>query len=89
MTFYLFIYFFCLLLALRKQQILFFSLNSESGVTNLFISKWGFPDGSDGKESAYSAGDLGSIPGSGTSPGERNGYAVRYSPLENSMYRGS
>ena len=38
-----------LLLALREQQILFFSLNSESGVTNIFISKWGFPGGSDGK----------------------------------------
>ena len=33
----------------------------------------GFPGGSDGKASAYSAGDLGSIPGSGRSSGERNG----------------
>ena len=33
----------------------------------------GFPGGSDGKESAHSAGDLGSIPGSGRSPGEGNG----------------
>ena len=33
----------------------------------------GFPDSSVGKESAYSAGDLGSIPGSGRSPGEGNG----------------
>ena len=33
----------------------------------------GFPGGSDGKASAYNAGDLGSIPGSGRSPGERNG----------------
>ena len=32
-----------------------------------------FPGGSDGKESAYSAGDLGLIPGSGRSPGEGNG----------------
>ena len=30
----------------------------------------GFPGGSDGKESVYNAGDLGSIPGSGRSPGE-------------------
>ena len=30
-----------------------------------------FPGGSDGKASAYNAGDLGSIPGSGRSPGER------------------
>ena len=33
----------------------------------------GFPGGSDGKASAYSAGDPGSIPGSGRSPGEGNG----------------
>ena len=34
---------------------------------------WGFPGGSDGKESACNAGDLGSIPGLGRSPGEGNG----------------
>ena len=33
-----------------------------------------FPGGSDDKESAYNAGDMGSIPGSGKSPGEGNGY---------------
>ena len=33
----------------------------------------GFPGGSDGKESAFNAGDLDSIPGSGRSPGELNG----------------
>ena len=32
-----------------------------------------FPGGSDGKASVYNAGDQGSIPGSGRSPGERNG----------------
>ena len=48
----------------------------------------GFPGGSDGKESAGSAGDLGSIPGSGRSPGEGNGYPFQYSGLENSMDRG-
>ena len=35
--------------------------------------KWGFPGGSDGKESACNARDLGSIPGSGRSPGGANG----------------
>ena len=40
-------------------------------------------NGSDGKESACNAGDLGSIPGSGSSPGEGNGYAFQYSCLEN------
>ena len=33
----------------------------------------GFPGGSDSKESAYNAGALGSVPGSGSSPGEGNG----------------
>ena len=42
--------------------------------------KLGFPCGSSGKESACSAGDLGSIPRLGRSPGEGKGY-----PLENSM----
>ena len=44
-----------------------------------------FPDGSDGKASAYNAGDLGSIPGSGRSPGEGNGNPLQYSCLENLM----
>ena len=46
-----------------------------------------FPGGSDGKESACNAGDLGSIPGSGKSPGEGNGYPLHYSCLENFMDR--
>ena len=45
----------------------------------------GFPAGSDSKESACSAGDLGSIPGSGRSPGEGNGNPLQYSCLENPM----
>ena len=44
-----------------------------------------FPCGSASKESACSAGDLGSIPGLGRSPGERNGYMLQYSGLDNSM----
>ena len=44
-----------------------------------------FPGGSDGKASAYNAGDLGSIPGSGRSPGEGNGNPLQYSCLENPM----
>ena len=44
-----------------------------------------FPGGSDGKESARNAGDLGSIPGLGRSPGERKGFPLQYSGLENSM----
>ena len=49
----------------------------------------GFPGGSDGEESACNAGDQGSIPGSGRSPGEGNGNALQYSCLENSMDRGA
>ena len=43
--------------------------------------------GSDGKASAYSVGDLGSIPGSGRSSGEGNGNPLQDSCLENSMDR--
>ena len=42
-----------------------------------------------GKESACNAGDPGSIPGSGRSPGERNGTSLQYSCLENSMDGGA
>ena len=54
-----------------------------------FIQARGFPDGSDGKESASNAEDLGSIPGLGRSPGEGNGYPLQYSCLENPMDRGA
>ena len=43
----------------------------------------GFPGGSDSKESAFNAGNTGSIPGSGRPPGEGNGYPLQYSCLEN------
>ena len=43
----------------------------------------------DRKESACNVGDLGSIPGSGRSPGEGNDYPLKYSYLENSMDRGA
>ena len=46
-------------------------------------------NGSDGKESAYSAGDPGSILDLGRSPGEGNGYPFQYSCLEKSMVRGA
>ena len=49
----------------------------------------GFPCSSVGKESPCSAGDLGSIPGSGKSPGEGNGNPLQYSCLENPMDRGA
>ena len=46
---------------------------------------WGFPGGSVGIESTCNLGDLGSIPGSGRSPGEGQGSPLQYSGLENSM----
>ena len=49
----------------------------------------GFPGGSDGKESACSAQDLGSTPKSGKSSGKENGYPLQYSCLENSTDRGA
>ena len=48
-----------------------------------------FPGGSDGKASVYNVGDLGSIPGSGRSPGEGNGKPLQYSCLENPMDGGA
>ena len=54
---------------------------------NLVIVIMGFPGGSDGRESACSAGDLGSIPGSGRSPVEGKGCPVWYPSLENSTDR--
>ena len=47
----------------------------------------GFPGGADSKESACNTGDLGSIPGSGRSPGGGHGNPLQYSCLENSMDR--
>ena len=46
-----------------------------------------FPDGSDGKQPVYDAGDPGWIPGSRRSPGEGNGNPLQYSCLENPMDR--
>ena len=49
----------------------------------------GFPGSSDGKASVYNAGDPGSIPGLGRSPGEGNGKPLQYSCLESPMDRGA
>ena len=49
----------------------------------------GFRGGSDSKESACNAGDPGSIPGSGRSPGEGNDNPLQYSCLKNPMDRGA
>ena len=49
----------------------------------------GFPDGSDGKESACNEGGRGSMPGSGRSLGEGNGNPLEYSCLGSPMDRGA
>ena len=48
-----------------------------------------FSGGSDGKVSAYNAGDKGSVPGSGRYPGDRNCNPLQYSCLENPMDEGA
>ena len=51
----------------------------------VFFYVWDFLGSSAAKESACNAGDLGSIPGLGRSPGEGKGYPLQYAGLENSM----
>ena len=60
------------------QLLLFYS--------ELCVTLCDFPGGSDGKVSAYNAGDPGSIPGWGRSPGEGNGNPLQYSCPENPVY---
>ena len=55
------------------DHLSFLQFGSSSGIV-------GFPGGSEGKESACNAGDLGSVPGLGRSLGEGNGYPLQYSP---------
>ena len=59
--------------------------NKTAAEFPLEIQLSGFPCGSAGKESACSVGDLGSISGLGSSPGEGKGCPLQYSGLENSM----
>ena len=58
-------------------------------LSNVYQDDKDLPCSSDGKESACNAGDLGSIPGSGRSPGEGNGNPLQYSCPENPMDRGA
>ena len=58
------------------------TLNKKLNLTKITLD---FPGGSDGKTSAYSVGDPGSIPGSGRFPREGNGNPLQYSCLENPM----
>ena len=74
----------------------FLSMTSTSLFGPVFLSLFkihmlllGFPGGSDSKESSCSAGDQGSIPESGSSPGGGHGNPLQYSCLENPMDRGA
>ena len=58
-------------------------------VSFFYLYYQGFPRGSDDEESVCNAGDPGSIPGSGRSPGEENGFPLQYSCLESSAERGA
>ena len=83
----------------RKIACMWVGAWSSSGYENVGILAWrcprlrfwfiatyyeGFPGGSDGKASAWNAGDPASIPGLGRSPREGNGKPLQYSCLENS-----
>ena len=64
----------------RRDNILHFQ--------RMVLGQLGFPHGSDGKESICNVGYLGSIPGSGRSPGGGHGSPLQYSCLENPVDRG-
>jgi len=61
----------------------------ETSLEKLSIFNKPFPGGSEVKVSACNAGDLGSIPGLGRSPGDGNGNPLQYSCLENSIDGGA
>ena len=61
----------------------------NKSLTFHYIGGYGSPSGSDSKESAFNAGDSGSILGSERFPGEGNGNPLQYSCLENPMDRGA
>ena len=66
-------------------------LPPDQNFSNLLpsLSYLGFPGGSEVKASACNAGDQGSIPGLGRSPGEGSGNPLQYSCLENPMEGGA
>ena len=70
------------LLKTSCENTYFTLINSLTQLVSLIR---GFPGGSAGKESAYNAGDQGSIPGLGRSPGEGKSYPLQYSGWENYM----
>ena len=61
----------------------------DFNISAYYVHQRGFPGGSDGKESACSAGDPSSIPGLGRSPGEGKGNPLQYFRPENPMEGGA
>ena len=64
-------------------------MGSIKGRNSMDLTEADFPGGSDGKASVYNAGDLGSSPGLGRSPGEGNGNPLQYYCLENPTDKGA
>ena len=78
----------------KKKEIFGFGIKTEFQFCCVSLDKsvtlteqLDFPGGSDGKEPACNATDLGLSPGSGRCPGERNGKPLKYSCLENPKNR--
>ena len=72
---------------LTQVSVSAFILALELEIPGVYVRK-GSPGGSDGKETTCNAGDLGSVPGSGRSPGGEHDNPLQYSCLENPMERG-
>ena len=73
-----------------KELEVTYRLNDKiRGMRYQMLAKFGFPGGSDGKESVCNVGAPGSIPGLGRSPGEGNGNPLQCSCLENSKDKGA
>ena len=73
---------------LEFMPIRIFQNISDLKIAYIYVYRIGFLHSSVGKEVACNAEDPVSIPGSGRSPGERNGNSLQYSCLENPMDRG-
>ena len=72
-----------------REELCHWLRRLQMGFGELLSQRPGFPGGWDGKEPACNVEDLGSIPGSGRSPGEENGNSLQHSCLENPMDRGT
>ena len=80
--------YYCVILGARKGKHTLEKASMHSAIIIKMNSEpVGFPHSSVGKEWVCNAGELGSIPGLGRSPGEGNGYPLQYSCLENPMGR--